>query len=666
MRKEIFSIVITILIMLGVTSITAKGASPAVTELTVGGVDAFTTTSGTNWSFDGVDTLTLSGDVGNIKAEGDLKIVLTNDVTVTTDSTDSPIYVYGSVEIDATGYTLTADAVDSNKIAIRVYKFEERYTGDFTITGGKVVGCTGENQEAVDLFGNLTVNGNETIFIASNKNGTVAMSISGSIINNGTIICSDKIWFNNYSRETEIINNGCLCYLANNCAKTANLTVKNNALIVLGVTSYDVVTDTIVVSGSNAVIEVESDESLNCNVSIPGSATVQIIGDSILTIPAGITFSNQGTILKVSDVTVQGGIIGNQPEDVGYLITFDGGDTLDYWVQPSNMPPVQSVAVGNKVIEPEAPVDSNSYGVFCGWYTDEDCWNKFDFDTVITHSMTLYAKWGRYDISNAIVELSDNEITYGEELPSIEVFDGTDVRLDEIYYRIIYLKDGEVVTTPINAGTYVVMIEGMRECYGFINQDVTLTINKAEQGAPIVQSVGESAENIHDGKIIGVDNTMEYSADNGITWTRVTGTEITGLSAGSYCIRYAEKDNYKASSITTVIVEAYSGNDAENESDTNNSDAGNSNANNDNAGNSDANSGNAGNSDVNNGNVGNSNAGNSDANNNNDSSNNGTSVDNTIGVDAGDANNTMLWVGFAIVASVWLCMAVYYKNGKIS
>ena len=155
MRKEIFSIVITILIMLGVTSITANGASPAVTELTVGGVDAFTTTSGTNWSFDGVDTLTLSGDVGNIIAEGDLKIVLTNDVTVTTDSFYSPIDVYGSVEIDATGYTLITDAVDSNRIAIGVYRYDDSHTGELTITGGKVVGCTGRYQEAVSLSGNL-------------------------------------------------------------------------------------------------------------------------------------------------------------------------------------------------------------------------------------------------------------------------------------------------------------------------------------------------------------------------------------------------------------------------------------------------------------------------------------------------------------------------------
>ena len=44
--------------------------------------------------------------------------------------------------------------------------------------------------------------------------------------------------------------------------------------------------------------------------------------------------------------------------------------------------------------------------------------------------------------------------------------------------------------------------------------------------------------------IMGVDATMEWRADSGKTWTTcpATGT-ITGSSAGSYRIRYAETDD---------------------------------------------------------------------------------------------------------------------------
>ena len=47
----------------------------------------------------------------------------------------------------------------------------------------------------------------------------------------------------------------------------------------------------------------------------------------------------------------------------------------------------------------------------------------------------------------------------------------------------------------------------------------------------------ESYDGFNDGKITGADETMEYSADNGTTWTAVSGTEITGLADGSYLVR---------------------------------------------------------------------------------------------------------------------------------
>ena len=138
MREKILCAIFTIMMMLGLTITTVKGDEPAVTALTVGGVNALTTTSGTNWSYDGVDTLTLSGDVGNILATGDLKIKLTSDVTITTASTDEPIKVYGSLVIDATGYTLTADSVDMNRITIAVSKYDSSETGDITVIGGSI------------------------------------------------------------------------------------------------------------------------------------------------------------------------------------------------------------------------------------------------------------------------------------------------------------------------------------------------------------------------------------------------------------------------------------------------------------------------------------------------------------------------------------------------
>ena len=57
-----------------------------------------------------------------------------------------------------------------------------------------------------------------------------------------------------------------------------------------------------------------------------------------------------------------------------------------------------------------------------------------------------------------------------------------------------------------------------------------------------------------DGKILGVNNTMEYKLSTDTEWTAVTGTEITGLSAGTYDVRYAARTGYNAGTAAEVTV----------------------------------------------------------------------------------------------------------------
>lgn len=54
--------------------------------------------------------------------------------------------------------------------------------------------------------------------------------------------------------------------------------------------------------------------------------------------------------------------------------------------------------------------------------------------------------------------------------------------------------------------------------------------------------------------ITGVNSSMEYSKDGGRTWTKVTGSRITGLGVGQIQIRYAENDTRKASAATTITI----------------------------------------------------------------------------------------------------------------
>ena len=59
-----------------------------------------------------------------------------------------------------------------------------------------------------------------------------------------------------------------------------------------------------------------------------------------------------------------------------------------------------------------------------------------------------------------------------------------------------------------------------------------------------------------DGKISGVDATMEYSTDGGKTWKSVTGTEITGLAGGvSVLIRVKETTTDGMTTTISVVIE---------------------------------------------------------------------------------------------------------------
>ncbi len=69
---------------------------------------------------------------------------------------------------------------------------------------------------------------------------------------------------------------------------------------------------------------------------------------------------------------------------------------------------------------------------------------------------------------------------------------------------------------------------------GTKEQKLTLA---ARPAAPSVETVKESSEDAADGKITGVTTDMEYKADGAGEWTSCEGTEITGLTAGTYRVR---------------------------------------------------------------------------------------------------------------------------------
>ena len=81
------------------------------------------------------------------------------------------------------------------------------------------------------------------------------------------------------------------------------------------------------------------------------------------------------------------------------------------------------------------------------------------------------------------------------------------------------------------------------------------SIGKATQEAPNgLIGVAPTTEGGNDGKITGVDATMEYRAESETIYTACTGIEIEKLPAGNYFVRYAEDHNHFASPDAEVTV----------------------------------------------------------------------------------------------------------------
>lgn len=126
-----------------------------------------------------------------------------------------------------------------------------------------------------------------------------------------------------------------------------------------------------------------------------------------------------------------------------------------------------------------------------------------------------------------------------------------------------YKGNSKLTAPPIDAGTYTVKVDianGSNYSYANTLTVGTFTITKAEQSAPTSPYAVNTTSLLNkDGRIKGVDSTMEYKKQSDTSWTPVKASEITGLTDGKYLIRYAETKNYSASIAKTVIIERFMG-----------------------------------------------------------------------------------------------------------
>ena len=95
--------------------------------------------------------------------------------------------------------------------------------------------------------------------------------------------------------------------------------------------------------------------------------------------------------------------------------------------------------------------------------------------------------------------------------------------------------------TALSNNNYKLPASGVRVIVAFE------IVNGYQNYAPVVSGTNETIDGKGDGKITGVDNTMEYRKEGETSYTAVSGSEVTGLHDGIYYVRYAAKTYYNPS-----------------------------------------------------------------------------------------------------------------------
>ena len=149
-------------------------------------------------------------------------------------------------------------------------------------------------------------------------------------------------------------------------------------------------------------------------------------------------------------------------------------------------------------------------------------------DGVFTiNQRVLTVKWGTsefvYDGKEHCPEATLGNVIGKDDLGA--TVEGSQVEAGDSYQVNLTALTGKA------AGNYALPTEGLT---------CDFSITNAAQGAPVVQAAAETVSGKRDGKVTGVDATMEWRAKGAAEYQAVgEGTaELTGLAAGTYEVRY--------------------------------------------------------------------------------------------------------------------------------
>ena len=218
-----------------------------------------------------------------------------------------------------------------------------------------------------------------------------------------------------------------------------------------------------------------------------------------------------------------------------------------------------------KLAAEQVPTPTKEHYIFAGWYTAESGGTLLSLDTVYTDSSSkYYARWTENPALTGTATITGTA-KFGQTLTaSLESGNNTGT----LSYQ--WKRDGSDISGAMNStytlvkadigSTITVEISSSEET-GTLTSAATAAVKKADSpGAPTgLNGVNPTTLGGSDGKITGTTTAMEYSTDSNFAspaGTVCSGTEITGLTAGTYYVRIAETDTHFAGATATVTVPA--------------------------------------------------------------------------------------------------------------
>ena len=111
-------------------------------------------------------------------------------------------------------------------------------------------------------------------------------------------------------------------------------------------------------------------------------------------------------------------------------------------------------------------------------------------------------------------------------------------------------SNADISLNNLSACTISVMQRGGEK---LDSETQTIQVTKPDAPAASVQN----CINGNDGKLTGVNNTMEYRSSGAGSWTAIDGSEVPGLAAGSYEVRCKASGTALASAPQTVTIGSY-------------------------------------------------------------------------------------------------------------